>query len=127
MVYDNYNALVTGFGPTERASDAVFSIALYPRWATLFFLKGAGLPDPDKRLNGNGKVVRSIRIENVAILDDPAVLALIDAAVKRSAVEPDEGGGQLIIKSISATQRPRRLAEDPAAKRVSRKRRPGSG
>ena len=23
LVYDNYNALVIGFGPTERASDAV--------------------------------------------------------------------------------------------------------
>ncbi|HEU0175429.1 MAG TPA: hypothetical protein VFV58_14300, partial [Blastocatellia bacterium] len=32
LVYDNYNALVIGFSPTERASDAIFSIALYPRW-----------------------------------------------------------------------------------------------
>src|SRR5688572_16973057 len=27
LVYDNYNALVIGFSPTERASEAVFSIA----------------------------------------------------------------------------------------------------
>jgi hypothetical protein len=33
LVYDNYNALAIGFGPTERASDSVFSIALFPRWA----------------------------------------------------------------------------------------------
>jgi len=31
LVYDNYNALVIGFGPSERASEAVVSIALYPR------------------------------------------------------------------------------------------------
>ena len=38
LVYDNYNALAIGFGPSERASEAIFSIALYPRWVTLFFL-----------------------------------------------------------------------------------------
>ena len=36
LVYDNYNALVIGFGATERASDAILSIALYPRWVTCF-------------------------------------------------------------------------------------------
>lgn len=45
LVYDNYNGLVVGFGPTERASDAIFSIVMYPRWVTLFFLQGATLPD----------------------------------------------------------------------------------
>jgi len=60
MVYYNY-ALAIGFGPSERASDAVFSIVLYPRWVNLFFLQGAGLPDPHKLLKGSGKLVRSIR------------------------------------------------------------------
>ena len=32
LVYDNYNALAVGFGPSERATDIVFSIAFYPRW-----------------------------------------------------------------------------------------------
>ena len=54
MVYDNYNALVIGFGPNERASDAIFSIVLYPRWVSLFFLQGAGLPDPRRLLKGSG-------------------------------------------------------------------------
>src|ERR1039458_9537409 len=58
LVYDNYNALVIGFGPSERASEASFSIVLYPRWVTLFFLQGAGLPDPRRLLKGSGKVVR---------------------------------------------------------------------
>jgi hypothetical protein len=30
MVYDNYNWLVIGFGPTERPSEAIFSIVLPP-------------------------------------------------------------------------------------------------
>jgi hypothetical protein len=45
LVYDNYNALALAFGPTDRASDAILSIALYPRWVSLFFARGAKLPD----------------------------------------------------------------------------------
>jgi hypothetical protein len=30
MVYDNYNGLVIGFGPNDRASLAIFSIVLFP-------------------------------------------------------------------------------------------------
>ena len=37
LVYDNYNALAIAFGPSERVSDVIFSIALYPRWVSLFF------------------------------------------------------------------------------------------
>lgn len=40
LVYDNYNALAIGFGPTERASDAIFSIALFPRWSVCFSCVG---------------------------------------------------------------------------------------
>src|SRR5438094_10221879 len=50
MVYDNYNALVIAFGPTDRASEAIFSIALYPRWVTLFLLRVPSLRHPKKIL-----------------------------------------------------------------------------
>jgi len=60
MVHDNYNALVVGFSPTELASDAPFSIALYPRWVTPFFLEGALLFDPDWFLKGSANRVRYV-------------------------------------------------------------------
>src|SRR5580692_1789299 len=62
MVYDNYNWLVIGFSPTERPSEAIFSIVLPPRRVTLCFLQGAGLPDPARRLQGKGNVVRNLRL-----------------------------------------------------------------
>ena len=34
LVYDNYNALVIGYAPSERASEAILSLALYPRYRT---------------------------------------------------------------------------------------------
>ncbi len=109
MVYDNYNALVIGFGPSEKVSHAIFSIVLYPRWVTLFFLQGAGLPDPHGLLKGSGKLVRHIVLDSPATLDEPAVKELMNAALYR-AVEPINPGAEerLVIKSVSARQRPRR-------------------
>jgi hypothetical protein len=108
MVYDNYNALVVGFGPTERASEALFSIVIYPRYVSLCFLTGAGLDDPDKLLQGSGNVVRHIRLEDAHVLDRPAVRELMQQALARSPKEINEGQpGRMIIKSISAKQRPR--------------------
>jgi len=65
LVYDNYNALVIGFGPSERASEAD--------------------------------------------LDTPAIRTLIGTALERAKVPIDPTGRRrMVIKSISAKQRPRR-------------------
>jgi hypothetical protein len=122
LVYDNYNALAIGFCPTERASDGIFSIALYPKWVSLFFLQGARLPDPAKLLKGSGKVVRYIVLPNPALLDDPAVKALMNEAVARARVPFDpKGVHRLIIKSVSAKQRPRRPIAAEMATRGAKK------
>jgi hypothetical protein len=112
LVYDNYNALAIGFAPTERASDAIFSIALYPRWVSLFFLmNGTKLRDPECYLKGSGKVVRHIVLENAAFLDDPVVQDLMAQALELFPKQIDAGQPRrLIIKSVSAKQRPRRPA-----------------
>jgi hypothetical protein len=109
MVYDNYNGLVIGFGPSDRPSLAIFSIVLFPRWVTLCFLQGAGLPDPERRLQGEGRVVRHLRLEDLSVLDDLYVQHLMNLAVHRAKVPLDpKNRRQLIIKSISAKQRPRK-------------------
>jgi hypothetical protein len=109
MVYDNYNALAIGFGASGKVSKAVLSLAVFPRWVTLCFLFGAGLPDPHGLLKGEGSQVRHVRLADPALLDDPRVQALIDEAVARSEPPFDPAAEQaLVIKSISAKQRPRR-------------------
>ena len=111
LVYDNYNALAIGFGPSERASEAIFSIVLYPRWVTLFFLHGAGLADPKRLLKGSGKVVRHIVLASAADLDLPAIQDLMSKALKRAEAGIDPTApGRLVIRSICAKQRPRRPA-----------------
>jgi Domain of unknown function (DU1801) len=109
LVYDNYNALAIGFAPTDRTSDVVFSIALYPRWVSLFFLNGAKLRDPSRILKGSGTRVRQIVLRNPEDLDSPEVAALIEQAKKIAATPfPSSARGRMIIKSVSARQRPRK-------------------
>ena len=109
LVYDNYNALAIGFGPSDKASEAIFSIAVFPRWVSLFFLQGAKLPDPSKVLKGSGTRVRHIVLTDLKILEQPPVKKLMALALKsaKRPLEPSQRR-RLIIKSISAKQRPRR-------------------
>ena len=111
LVYDNYQALAIGYSPDGKTKSAFMSVALYPRWVNLFFLQGAGLRDPHGLLKGSGSTVRHIRLERAEDLDLPAIRALILAAEASAspALDPQRTG-QLMIKSISAKQRPRRPA-----------------
>jgi hypothetical protein len=109
MIYDNYNALACGFGPSERVSDVIFSIAVYPKHVNFFFLQGAKLPDPDGLLQGAGSRVRHIRLEDEKTLDRADVKAMMAMAMKMAKVPFDEKTEyKLVIKSVSAKQRPRR-------------------
>jgi hypothetical protein len=109
LVYDNYNFFVIGYGPSEKAGQAIFSLAAQAKGVSLCFLQGAGLPDPDGLLRGSGNVVRNIRLEAAATLDRADVRALMKTALERAKSPIDSNGvHRLIIKSVSAKQRPRR-------------------
>jgi hypothetical protein len=110
MVYDNYNFLVIGFGPTRSASDAILSLAAHARGVNLCFLqRGPELPDPTSILRGSGKVVRTVALDSPDDLDRPDVGALIEVALRLVTTPMDASdNGDLIIKSVSAKQRPRR-------------------
>src|SRR5207247_11180871 len=98
LVYDNYNGLVIGFGPSERASEAPFSIVVYPKYVRLFFLDGPDLADPDRLLEGSGKIVRSIVVDDATVLDWPAVKALMAEAIARATMPfPKKGKRRVSI------------------------------
>jgi len=109
MVYDNYNALAIGFGAAEKPKQAVLSLAVFPKRPSLCFVWGRDLPDPHGLLEGGGNQVRFVGLPNVEVLDDPRVDALIAEAVARSEPPFDPTAEQrLVIRSVSAKQRPRR-------------------
>ena len=109
LVYDNYNFFVIGYCSTERPSDCIVSIAAAANGVGLSFYYGASLPDPLKLLLGSGSQNRFIRIESGATLTDAGVEALIAAAIAQGESPlPAKGRGELIIRSISKKQKPRR-------------------
>jgi len=109
LVYDNYNALAIGFGRSEKAGEAILSLAVMPRWVTLCFLWGVQLADPHRLLKGDGNRVRHVRLHTPEAFDDPRIQALIAEALASTEWSIDPAvPRRLIIKSISAKQRPRR-------------------
>lgn len=109
LVYDNYNFFVIGYSPTERTSDAILSLAAGSGGVNLYFIQGAHLPDPDNVLLGSGKQGRFVRVSSVSDLKRAPVRALLSAAAAHSGTPfPAGARGKLVIRSVSAKQRPRR-------------------
>jgi hypothetical protein len=109
LVYDNYNALAIAFGANETMAGVVFSIAVYPRWVSLFFARGKELPDPQGLLQGNGNAMRHIVLKDIALFDTDGLEALIALSLARAMPPIDPAQPRrLIIKSVAAKQRPRR-------------------
>src|SRR3954469_9436403 len=108
MVYDNSYALVIGYSPTERPSDAILSLVIYPKKVSVCFLQGRHLDDPGGLLQGDGNQVRWVRLDGGAkALDAPAARGLIDDATAYGEV-PFAARHQLIIRAVSPKRRPRR-------------------
>jgi hypothetical protein len=111
LVYDNYNFFVIGYSPTERPSDTIVSLAAGANGLGLCFISGAALPDPQGILLGSGKQTRFIRLPSAEVLKRREVQTLLAAAAAHAkAPLPAAGRGKLIIRSVSAKQRPRRKA-----------------
>ena len=72
-------------------------------------------------LSGSGKQTRFLRIPAVEVLKQPAVETLLGLAAERARVPlPAMGRGRLIIRSVSAKQRPRQRAKAARGKAVVR-------
>ena len=109
LIYDNYNFFVIGYGPNERASEAVLSITAQAKGVSICFIQGAKLPDPAGILSGGGNQTRFLRLENAEVLSRLEVEALIRAALALGKTPMPTAKGYTVIKSVSVKQRPRRL------------------
>ena len=107
-VYENQNALVISYSPTEHGYDGLCSIALYPDKAHLYFAHGAQLSksDPNKLLLGRGKGVRHVVLNAAADFDRAEVEVLMVAALKLAKLRLDASAkGSVIIKAEVQKQR----------------------
>lgn len=128
-MYENQNALVISYSPTEKGYAGVCSISVRPDAVALYFTQGALLAksDPGKLLQGRGPGVRHVVINSAADYDRPEIEALMAAALKLANVSLEKGAkGSVISRAESQKQRARRAAkaERPAsAPRAAKSRR----
>lgn len=74
---------VIGFGFGTGYKDMICSLMPAKTWVTLGIGWGAELPDPQKLLEGSGKVHRHVKLKNESDLKTPALEALLKASLAR--------------------------------------------
>lgn len=84
-------ATVIGFSFTGKPlKDGFCHVVTYSSYVNLGFNRGALLPDPNRALAGNGKLIRHITIRNERDLDRQDVRGLLQAAIEQvSRMPPD--------------------------------------
>ena len=83
LIYEVYT-IADHFTFTARAGDAFVFTTTHANWVNLGFNFGALLPDPDGLLQGEGKVIRHVRITKPADLDAPGVRDLLRDAIAQA-------------------------------------------
>jgi hypothetical protein len=77
-------AVAIGFSFTGKPlKDGFCHIAIYSTHVNLGFNRGAQLPDPNKVLEGSGKIIRHITIHNQEDLNRPYLRRYLQAAIEQ--------------------------------------------
>ena len=83
-IYDAYNAVAIGYGPSDRLGDGVFHVAVYAKHVNLGFNHGATLDDPLGILKGKGNQIRHVTIKTTADLARPEIRTYVRRAKKQA-------------------------------------------
>jgi hypothetical protein len=102
IVYEYRDWFVFSYSPNANGYDGVLGLRASAEGVKLYFIRGKGMPDPEKLLRGSASLVRFIEIESAKILARPAVAALIDEALARNSIPfaPD-GRGPVVIRAAA--------------------------
>lgn len=123
-LYENQEALVISFSPTEAGYEGVCSLSLRPGEVKVFFTRGAelGRVDSTRLLKGSGKTVRYVEVGAASDLERAEVEALFVAALKLAKPRVgDRAEGSIVFKVDSQKQRAERAkkAKGPDPKKAT--------
>ncbi|HLY71572.1 MAG TPA: hypothetical protein VKR53_17675 [Puia sp.] len=111
LIYDNYNAVAFGWSPTDKVGHTFCSIAVMRTNNNIIFgfYWGTEIADPEKRLSGEGKQFRYIRVKNKSDIPKTYIKKLMKEAYANSLAKVKDNkqikNGETILKSISAKKR----------------------
>lgn len=110
LIYDNYNALAFGWSPTEKMTDIFCSVAVYGNKDVHFgFYWGSQIADPEKKLFGNGKQYRYIKVTDKNSFPAAYITKLVADAYANSMAKLKDNAvlseGKTIVKSSLAIKK----------------------
>lgn len=111
LIYDNYNALAFGWSPTDRVGHTFCNIAVgRTNYQVYFgFYWGSEIADPEKKLIGNGKQYRYIRVSEQSEFPKTYMKKLLKDAFANSLLKVKDPKmmveGKTFVKSVSAAKR----------------------
>ena len=105
FVYQVYT-IADHFTFTERPSDAFVFTTTHAKWVNLGFNFGAVLADPNGLLQGEGKMIRHVRIAKAADLDTPGVRELVRAAIAEAERPEGKAAQPRTIVRTAAARKP---------------------
>ena len=111
LIWDNYNALAMAYSKSEVLKDAFCHVAVYGRHVNLGFNRGAELSQTSGiKLEGSGKLIRHIKIHQIADLYAQGIEKLIWEALGLSEARNEnlihkDSPGRSIVMSISDKKR----------------------
>jgi len=108
-IYDAYNAVAFGYGPSESYRQGAIHVAVYPKHVNLGFNQGAHMKDAAKLLKGTGNNIRHITIKSEAELKQPAIREYLrearKIAEKNHPYPADLNGVTSVVKAIYANKK----------------------
>ena len=104
-IYQVYTVAIW-FGFTGKMKEMFCYITTHAKHVNLGFPRGAELPDPDRMLEGEGKLMRHIKFKNERELERPFVRRYIQAAMEQvGGAARGAGAGKSVVKSVVRTAR----------------------
>ena len=120
FIYDANNAVSVGFSLSASPGAHFVHVATYAGWVNLGFNFGTSLPDPLKRLQGDGSRVRHLRLTGAIDLRDPYLVGLVQEAIDRARRGDIPTAGEVTVVKVSgAKRRPVKAPAKTAARQKS--------
>ena len=105
FIYDASNAVSVGFSLSGKPSEHFVHVATYAGWVNLGFNFGTSLPDPLKRLQGDGNRIRHLRLTGAIDLRDPYLVGLVQEAIDRARRGDIPTAAEVTVVAVSGPKR----------------------
>lgn len=110
LIWDNYNAVAMAYSKSEKLKDAVCHIAVYAKFVNFGFNRGAELSKKGLKLEGKGKLIRHIKVDDFNTFPKELIEKMIYEAVRISE--------SLNTELLSKTEKPKSIVMSISEKKI---------